>query len=48
MHFQFLPVCGSTVYWEPPGFVTVAVGNFADPNFPAPRVSVYEERQHRR
>jgi hypothetical protein len=29
-----------------PGFVTGAVGMFADPAFPPPRVSVYEERQH--
>ena len=47
--FQFCPVCGSTVYWELTGalgFVVVAVGMFADPSFPPPRVSVYEERQH--
>jgi hypothetical protein len=47
--FRFCPVCGATVYWEAdgiPGFVTVAVGAFADPNFPPPHVSVYEERQH--
>ena len=47
--FSFCPVCGSTVYWEPaglPDFVSVAVGAFADPSFPPPRVSVYQERQH--
>ena len=47
--FSFCPVCGSTVYWEPremPDFVSVAVGAFADPSFPPPRVSVYEERRH--
>lgn len=47
--FNFCPECGSTVYWEAtgiPGFVTVAVGMFADPDFPPPHVSVYEERQH--
>jgi hypothetical protein len=47
--FSFCPVCGATVYWEPAGlldFVSVAVGAFADPGFPPPRVSVYEERQH--
>jgi hypothetical protein len=35
--------------WElsgAPGFVAVAVGAFADPDFPPPHVSVYEERQH--
>ena len=47
--FHFCPICGSTVFWEPPGapgFVYVAVGAFADPAFPPPRVSVYGERQH--
>ena len=47
--FNFCPVCGSTVYWEPsglPDFVSVSVGMFADPSFPPPHVSVYEERQH--
>ena len=47
--FSFCPVCASTVYWEPtgaPGFVYVAVGAFADPSFPPPRFSVFEERQH--
>ena len=46
--FHFCPVCGATVYWETNGSdtIAVAVGAFADPNFPPPRVSVYEERQH--
>lgn len=47
--FRFCPRCGSTVFWEAdgiPGFVTVAVGAFADPGFKAPQVSVYEERRH--
>lgn len=49
--FHFCPVCGSTVCWAPDGppasdFVVVAVGAFADPTFPPPYVSVYEERQH--
>jgi hypothetical protein len=47
--FSFCPVCGSTVYWEsnePPPLIAVAVGAFGDPSFPAPRVSVYEERRH--
>ncbi|WP_287459445.1 GFA family protein [Sphingomonas sp.] len=46
---HFCPTCGATVYWEPnamPGFVSVAVGAFADPAFPPPYVSVYEERVH--
>ncbi|HEY2445068.1 MAG TPA: GFA family protein [Rhizomicrobium sp.] len=48
--FSFCPLCGSTVYWEPQGHperITVAVGAFADPNFPAPRHSVYESRRHK-
>ena len=47
--FHFCPVCSSIVYWEPlemPDFVMVAVGAFADPGFPPPRVSVYDGRQH--
>jgi hypothetical protein len=26
-----------------PGYVAVAIGNFADPNFPAPTIAVWEE-----
>jgi hypothetical protein len=47
--FHFCPECGSTVYWEianAPGLIAIAVGAFADPTFPPPRHSVYEERQH--
>lgn len=47
--FHFCPVCGTTVYWEPaalPDRIYVAVGAYADPNFPPPRHSVYEERKH--
>jgi hypothetical protein len=47
--FGFCPTCGSTVYWEPkemPDIVLVAVGAFADPGFPPPHVSVYDQRQH--
>ena len=46
--FRFCPTCGATVYWENdriPGFVAVAVGAFADPAFPPPTVSVYEDRR---
>lgn len=47
--FHFCPNCGATVYYElssVEGFVGIPVGAFADPSFPAPRVSVYEERMH--
>ena len=49
MTYHFCPTCGSTVYWENdgfPGYVTVAIGNFADPNFPAPTIAVWEETRH--
>jgi hypothetical protein len=47
--FRFCPTCGSTVYWEQDGvdLIAVAVGAFADPNFPPPRYAVYEARRHR-
>lgn len=46
--FSFCPVCASTIFWEPDGadYIYMAVGAFADPTFPPPHVSVYEERQH--
>jgi hypothetical protein len=47
--FHFCPACGSTVYWEGegfPGYVAVAIGNFADPHFPAPTLAVWEESRH--
>jgi hypothetical protein len=47
--FHFCPTCGSTVYWESesfPGHVVVAIGNFADPDFPAPTIAVWEEARH--
>jgi hypothetical protein len=46
---SFCSECGSTVFWELEGFpdvVAVAVGAFADPVFPPPKVSVYESRRH--
>jgi len=45
----FCPTCGSTVYFETeafPGIVAVAIGSFADSNFPAPIVSVWEVARH--
>jgi len=46
---NFCPTCGSTIYFENEAFpeiVAVAIGNFADPNFPAPTISVWEETRH--
>lgn len=47
--FRFCPVCGSQVFHTEVGedaSVSVAVGAFADPLFPAPEVSVYDCRRH--
>ncbi|MFT3665031.1 GFA family protein [Piscinibacter sp.] len=47
--FGFCPHCGATVYYTMFGleeFVAIPVGAFADPSFPAPSFSVYEERMH--
>jgi hypothetical protein len=47
--FRFCPRCGSTVYYTLSGssdHVAVPVGAFADPTFPSPKRSVYEERMH--
>ena len=49
MNYHFCPTCGSTVFWENDGFpgqVMVAIGNFADPNFPAPTMAVWAESRH--
>lgn len=46
--FHFCPVCGGNVWYRGGGMpdcIAVAIGNFADPAFPAPTVSVWEERQ---
>jgi hypothetical protein len=47
--FRFCPMCGTTVFHTEEGqegSVSVAVGAFADPSFPAPQVSVYDCRRH--
>ena len=47
--FHFCPDCGSTVYYWLDGAadtIAVPVGAFADPTFPAPKISVYESRRH--
>lgn len=48
--FRFCPVCGTNVFHTEEGyedrFVSVAVGAFADPSFPAPEDSVYDCRRH--
>ena len=47
--FNFCPICGATVHYTLEGFkelIAVPLGAFADPRFPAPAFSVYEQRKH--
>ena len=47
--YRFCPRCGSTVAYVIegwPGVIAVPIGAFADPDFPPPRFSVYENRKH--
>jgi hypothetical protein len=51
---HFCATCGTTVFYTAdgteapytPDYVAIPVGTFADPTFPTPTVSVYEERRH--
>lgn len=48
--FFFCPECGATVAYvigAMPGLTAVAIGAFADPTFPAPTFSMYEECKHK-
>lgn len=50
LRFHFCPQCGTSLYWDGdlrPDLYVVAVGAFADPEFPPPTVSIYEESRHR-
>lgn len=45
--FNFCPACGATVYYQTdPERIAIPIGAFADPEFPPPRISVYESRRH--
>ena len=48
--FSFCPKCGATVHYSVEGYdeenIAVPVGAFADPSFPTPTFSVYEDRMH--
>ena len=47
---HFCGRCGSTVWWEAerlPSIIGVAVGAFADSDFPAPKQATWDSRQHR-
>ena len=47
---HFCPECGSTVHYaiegKFDGQIAIPLGAFADPHFPAPQFSVWEERKH--
>ena len=47
--YHFCPTCGSTVYWTFEGrpVLVVAVGNFADSDFPAPTAELHALFRHR-
>ena len=47
--FNFCPNCGSTVHFaggNSPDLIAIPVGAFADPGFPPPAFSVWEEHKH--
>ena len=47
--FRFCPTCGSGISYAShamAGLTAIPVGAFADPDFPPPQYSVYEERKH--
>jgi hypothetical protein len=49
VRMHFCPTCGSTVYWKAdasPRLIGVAVGSFAEPSFPPPAMSVFEQAKH--
>jgi hypothetical protein len=49
VRFHFCPNCGTTLFWYPdigPDIIGIALGAFADPSFPEPTVSAWEQAQH--
>jgi hypothetical protein len=47
--FHFCPVCGSTVWYTADADdsrIGVKIGAFADPTFPLPKISGFEEYRH--
>jgi hypothetical protein len=46
--YHFCPTCGSTIFWTFEGrpITVIAVGNFADPDFPAPTAELYTSFRH--
>ncbi len=49
LSMNFCPKCGTTLYWtlkDFPGRIVIAVGCFADPEFPQPERHVWAKRKH--
>ncbi len=49
LSMNFCPDCGTTLYWTlaaAPGRIIIAVGCFADPQFPQPERHVWAKRKH--
>jgi len=49
VHSYFCPDCGSTVHWKAdrlPSMIGVAVGALADPTYPPPVRSIFEQSKH--
>jgi hypothetical protein len=47
--FHFCSRCGSNIFWKPrrlPDLIGVAIGAFADPDFPMPEQSVWTTSKH--
>ena len=46
--YHFCPICGSTLFWTFEGrpITVIAVGNFADPGFPAPIAELHTPARH--
>lgn len=47
--FRFCPTCAATIAYQilsQPDLIAIPIGAFADPNFPPPTFSVYEQRKH--
>ncbi len=47
--FHFCPVCGSTVYYTADADaarIGIKIGTFADPTFPAPKITGFEKYRH--
>lgn len=47
--FRFCPTCGGAISYASdgmPGLTAIPIGAFADPDFPPPEYSVYEDRKH--